>query len=217
MDVGFVAMALIENPRAFVRVSDGDDMAGQRVSTIDGELRLELSPLFLAVERLVAQILGALHRREGLGGPVALQVGLAVRQTGHLPTRVRLHIALALRLTLSECQHRRQHAESQQSRDRAETMVHFNPPYQVAVIVRDAAMIPQDSVVRNSQCTKCSYSTGRRPPRQSIQVPLRESVFCLAQDTKDQTAESYPAPPVIVVRGQALFRSAHSDRRLASG
>ena len=147
MDVGLVAVGLIEDTLAFLGVGDGDDVAGQRGGTVDGELRLELGPLLLAVERLVAQILGALHRRKGLGGPVAPQVGLAARQAGQLPARVRVRVAL--RLTLPECQQRHQHADCQHSGDRSETIVHVNPPYEAVVIIRNTPIIAQDRVVRN--------------------------------------------------------------------
>ena len=68
-----------------VDFDEGEDFARGRIDARGRERVLQPGPLLLREELLVGQMVGPLQRREGLGGPVALEIRLPVRQARHGP------------------------------------------------------------------------------------------------------------------------------------
>ena len=89
VDVRRVAVDLIQPPLPRFRICDLDRVARRRVDALGRQLRLQRGRFLLREERLVAQVFGPLQGGEGLGGPIALQVRLAVGQARQGPRRCR--------------------------------------------------------------------------------------------------------------------------------
>ena len=142
VDVAGVAVVLVQPPLPLLGVFDVDDVPGQRIDALRGELGLQRGPLLLGVERLVAQVPGPFERGERLGGPEALQVGLPVGQAGHRPRRGVIGFrGLILPGGRAGLQDERRDDHEQEWRSET-TMAHLIPPCRVSSR-RDAPMIAQ--------------------------------------------------------------------------